>query len=309
MIRHQFDGAGPLVTPSPYALDDCGLDGSWGVRTCRATRWRSERIVARQKCAFKSNLQSRSSVIRHDLRPTMPPGAVRREWSARWRSMVLDHPAIAWSGLPHISDKERLARVLATRDHLRLRRTCRYFSDAPVPVEIIRAAVEAAGTAPSGANHQPWHFAVIGSSARKAEIRAAAEEEERTFYAGKAGSEWLDALAPLGTDADKAYLEIAPWLIVVFAQRRGGIEPGDDKQNYYVSESVGIATGLLLSALHAANVATLTHTPNPMGFLNRACGRPSTEKAAMIVVAGHAAPDASVPLHALRKKPRKPLTR
>ncbi len=208
-----------------------------------------------------------------------------------------------WPGLPELDDGERIARAAALRDTLRTRRTCRYFSDAAVPRAVIEAAIEAAGTAPSGANHQPWHFAVIGSAALKAEIRAAAEREEAAFYAGKAGDEWLAALGPLGTDADKSYLEIAPWLIVVFGQRRGGIDPGDDVQNYYVNESVGIATGFLLAALHAANIATLTHTPNPMRFLNRGCQRPASEKPVMIVVAGHAAADATVPLHALRKKP------
>ena len=216
---------------------------------------------------------------------------------------MLDHPAQPWPGLPALDDAERLHRASAFRDHLRTRRTCRYFSDAPVPRAVIDAAIEAAGTAPSGANHQPWHFAVIESAALKAQIRAAAEEEERAFYEGKASQEWLDALAPLGTDADKAYLDVAPWLIVIFAQRRGGTEPGDDKQNYYVNESVGIATGFLLAALHAANLATLTHTPNPMRFLNRVCARPANEKPVMIVVAGHAAAGATVPLHALRKKP------
>jgi len=216
---------------------------------------------------------------------------------------MLDHPAMPWPGLPALPDTERLARATALRDALRTRRTCRYFADTPVPRAIIEAAIEAAGTAPSGANHQPWHFAVIGSAELKAKIRLAAEEEERAFYAGKASAEWLEALAPLGTDADKAYLEVAPWLIVVFGQRRGGIDPGEDRQNYYVNESVGIATGFLLAALHAANLATLTHTPNPMRFLNAACARPDHEKPMMIVVAGHAAPDATVPLHALRKKP------
>lgn len=219
-----------------------------------------------------------------------------------------NHDALPWPGLPPLNDGERVARVTAFRDTMRTRRTCRYFSDTPVPRAVIEAAIEAAGTAPSGANHQPWHFAVIASPALKAEIRQAAEEEERAFYAGKAGDEWLDALAPLGTDADKSYLEVAPWLIVIFGQRRGGIDPGDDKQNYYVNESVGIATGFLLSALHAANIVTLTHTPNPMGFLNRVCERPASEKPVMIVVAGHAAPDATVPTHALRKKPLAQIT-
>ena len=216
---------------------------------------------------------------------------------------MIDHPAMPWPGLPTLSNNERIGRAIALRDHLRTRRTCRYFSDTPVPRAVIEAAIEAAGTAPSGANHPPWHFAVISSSAIKAAIRTAAEDEERAFYAGKAGDEWLAALGPLGTDADKSYLEIAPWLIVIFGQRRGGIDPGDDMQNYYVNESVGIATGFLLAALHAANVVTLTHTPNPMRFLNRVCQRPASEKAMMIVVAGHAAADATVPLHALRKKP------
>lgn len=216
---------------------------------------------------------------------------------------MLDHPAQPWPGLAPLSDDERVARVQAARDLLRQRRTCRYFADTPVPRAVIETAIEAAGTAPSGANHQPWHFAVIGSADIKAQIRAAAEEEERAFYAGKASAEWLDALAPLGTDADKSYLEVAPWLIVIFAQRRGGIDPGEDRQNYYVNESVGIATGFLLAALNAANIATLTHTPNPMRFLNRVCARPDNEKPMMIVVAGHAAAEATVPIHALRKKP------
>ena len=177
------------------------------------------------------------------------------------------------------------------------------FSDAPVPREVIEEAIRAAGTAPSGANHQPWHFAVISSPDLKHRIRLAAEEEERAFYAGKAGEEWLEALEPLGTDEDKAYLDVAPWHIVVFGQRRGGIERDDKKTNYYVTESVGIACGLLLVALHKAGLATLTHTPNPMGFLRELCGRPSDEKALMIVVAGHPAKDAVVPEHALRKKP------
>lgn len=221
---------------------------------------------------------------------------------------MIDHDALPWPGLPTLDDADRIARVTAFRDTMRTRRTCRYFSDAPVPRDVIEAAIEAAGTAPSGANHQPWHFAVVSSPALKAQIRAAAEEEERAFYEGKAGDEWLEALAPLGTDADKSYLEVAPWLIVIFGQRRGGIDPGDDKQNYYINESVGIATGFLLAALHAANIVTLTHTPNPMRFLNRVCMRPADEKPVMIVVAGHAASNATVPAHALRKKPLAQIT-
>ena len=177
------------------------------------------------------------------------------------------------------------------------------FSQGPVPRDVIEQAILAAGSAPSGANHQPWHFAVIASPERKRAIREAAEVEEREFYAGKASAEWLEALAPLGTDEDKPYLETAPWLIVVFGQRRGGPKPSDDRQNYYVTESVGIACGFLIAALHDAGLATLTHTPNPMKFLNKVCERPANEKPMMIVVAGLPSPDAQVPAHALDKKP------
>ena len=210
--------------------------------------------------------------------------------------------------LPDLSDAERVARVRAAFEQLRTRHTCRMFTDAPVPREVIEYAIRAAGTAPNGANHQPWHFAVIGSADKKRAIREAAETEERRFYGEdgdkpKASEEWLGALAPIGTDASKPFLEIAPWLIVCFAQRTGGIEEDGQTQNYYVNESVGIACGMLISTLHEAGLATLTHTPSPMGFLRDICGRPSNEKPLMIVVVGHAAPDATVPEHALKKKP------
>jgi len=214
-----------------------------------------------------------------------------------------DVPSVPYTELPRLSDGDRLERVRAFREDIATRRTCRMFSDTPVPRAVIEEAILAAGTAPSGANHQPWHFAVIGSPGLKHRIRVAAEKEERAFYAGKAGQEWLAALAPLGTDDDKAYLERAAWSIVVFGQRRGGIEPGERKTNYYVTESVGIACGLLLAALHRAGLATLTHTPSPMGFLRELCGRPADEKPVMVVVAGLPAADAVVPVHALRKKP------
>lgn len=216
---------------------------------------------------------------------------------------MIDHPTLPYTALPRMTDAERIAAAEAFHAHIRERRTCRMFSDAPVPRAVIEAAIRAAGTAPSGANHQPWHFAVISSPAIKAAIRAEAEKEEVAFYAGKAGQEWLEALAPLGTDPDKGFLEVAPWLIVVFGQRRGGIEPGETKQNYYVPESTGIACGLLLAALHAAGLATLTHTPSPMGFLRRICQRPADEKPIMIIVAGLPAADATVPEYATRKKP------
>ena len=213
------------------------------------------------------------------------------------------HEQTPWLPYPAMTDAERIAAARAFYERIRTRRTCRFIGDAPVPRDAIEAALLAAGTAPSGANHQPWHFAVVTSPALKAEIRREAEIEEREFYAGKAGQAWLDALAPLGTDDDKAYLEAAPALIVIFGQRKGGVYPGEARQNYYVNESVGIATGLMLAALHMAGLATLTHTPNPMRFLNRLCGRPGHEKPVMIVVVGHATADATIPVHATIKKP------
>lgn len=210
---------------------------------------------------------------------------------------------LPWPGLPETTPDAMIERSRAFYEQVRSRRTCRFFSPDPVPREVIESALLAASTAPSGANHQPWHFAVISAPEHKKLLREAAEREERTFYAGKAGSEWLAALAPLGTDENKPYLEVAPWHIVVFAQRKGGLEPDDLKQNYYVTESVGIACGFLLLALHDAGLATLTHTPNPMGFLNRLCGRPPHEKPVMVIVAGRPAADATVPAHALIKKP------
>ena len=217
--------------------------------------------------------------------------------------MSADYPKLPYPTLPALTDGERLTRAEAAYERLRTRRTCRFFTDAPVPRALIETAILAAGTAPSGANHQPWHFSAIVSPEAKREVRELAEEEEQAFYAGKAGREWLEALTPLGTDQDKAYLEIAPWLIAVFGQRRGGALPGEQRQNYYVTESVGIAVGLLLATLHEAGLATLTHTPAPMKFLNRICARPADEKPLMLIVAGHPAPDATVPVHATLRKP------
>ncbi len=213
------------------------------------------------------------------------------------------HDTLPYTALPDYSDAERIARSRDFYDAMKTRRTCRYFADDPVPRAVIANAILAAGTAPNGANHQPWHFAVIETPEKKKALRAAAEEEERAFYESKAGKEWLEALAPLGTDADKPFLETAAYLIVIFGQRKGGINPGEMKQNYYVSESVGIATGMLITALHDAGLATLTHTPNPMKFLNELCERPSHEKPMMILVAGKPAPDATIPVHATIKKP------
>jgi nitroreductase len=175
------------------------------------------------------------------------------------------------------------------------RRTVRDFADRPVPRSLIEHCVMTAATAPSGANQQPWTFVCISDAATKREIRAAAEEEERTFYAGRASAEWLEALAPLGTDANKPFLETAPWLIAIFAQRYGIGPDGRRTKHYYVPESVGIATGLLIASLHNAGLATLTHTPSPMGFLNAICGRPENEKPLILLVAGYPAEGAHVP--------------
>lgn len=218
-----------------------------------------------------------------------------------------EHESIPYTLAP-MTDGDRIARAQAARDSLQKRRSCRYFSDAPIPREVIEAAIEAGGTAPNGANHQPWHFAVISSAEKKRAIREAAEEEERAFYAGKASDQWLDALAPIGTDHDKPFLETAPWLVVVFAQRKGGIEEDGKTQNYYVNESVGIACGMLISTLHEAGCATLTHTPSPMGFLRDICERPEHEKPLMIVVVGQPSEGATVPVHAVRKKPLKQIS-
>ena len=214
-----------------------------------------------------------------------------------------DYAVLPWRDYSPMRDEERIAAASKFYEAIATRRTCRQIGPASVPRAVIEAAILAAGTAPSGANHQPWHFAVIGSADYKRQVRIAAEEEEREFYAGKASAEWIEALAPLGTDADKPYLEHAPWLIAIFGQRKGGINPGDDRQNYYVTESVGIATGFLLAALHSAGLATLTHTPNPMRFLNHLCHRPPSEKPVMIIVVGHPLPDAVIPVHAVQKKP------
>jgi len=207
------------------------------------------------------------------------------------------------SDFPAYPEAEMQDRAHAFHTQMQSRRSVRSFSDRAVPLDIIEQCVLAAGTAPSGANHQPWFFSCVGSVDKKTEIRTAAEAEEQAFYSGRAAQDWLDALAPIGTDADKPYMQIAPWLICIFAQRRGGVQAGQDKKNYYISESVGIATGLLIAACHNAGLATLVHTPNPMKFLNRICDRPETEKPFLILVAGYPAPGAMVPRHALVKKP------
>lgn len=184
---------------------------------------------------------------------------------------------------------------------VRRRRTVRQFSDRTVPREVIEKCLLAAGTAPSGANMQPWHFAVATDPGLKSKIREAAEEEEHEFYTRRATDEWLEDLAFLGTDENKPFLETAPFLIGIFSESYRIDEEGNQRKNYYVRESVGIATGILITALHHAGLATLTHTPSPMGFLNRLMNRPENEKPFLLLVVGYPAGDATVP--DISKKP------
>ena len=201
------------------------------------------------------------------------------------------------------SEAEMQAGARAFHVTMQSRRTVRDFSPRPVPREIIETALRTAGTAPNGANLQPWHFAVIGDPAVKQRIRVAAEAEERDFYEHKAPQAWLDALAPLGTDARKPFLETAPWLIAVFAVNSFADATGARQPTYYAKESTGIACGFLIAALHHAGLATLTHTPSPMNFLNEICGRPAHEKPFLLLVTGHPAEGARVPVAATHKKP------
>jgi len=208
--------------------------------------------------------------------------------------------------LPDFVEKsvdEMRAAADAFYQRVKKRHTVRDFSDRAVPRDIIEKCILAAGTAPNGANHQPWHFSAISNPEMKSKIRAAAEEEERTFYEGRAGEEWLKALKPIGTDAEKPFLETAPWLISIFGQRRSIGADGRKYKNYYVPESVSIATGFLLLALHEAGLSTLTHTPNPMSFLTEICGRPATDKPYILLVVGYPAEGAKIPKHAQIKKP------
>lgn len=194
-----------------------------------------------------------------------------------------------------LSDIERLDRAQAFAAELASRRTVRDYSPRPVPRAVIEACLSAAGTAPSGANQQPWRFVAVADPAIKRRIREAAEAEEREFYQHRATPQWLGELAALGTTADKPFLEIAPWLIAVFYEGYGVDAEGNRHKRYYPHESVGIATGLLIAALHRAGLATLTHTPSPMGFLNDIVGRPRNEMAYLLLVVGHPAPGCRVP--------------
>lgn len=194
-----------------------------------------------------------------------------------------------------LTDAEIAARATAFQRTMAARRTLRSFSDRPVPRAVIEDCLRTAGSAPNGANLQPWHFVAVSDPALQREIRLAAEEEEQEFYTHRAPNEWLEALAALGTDAAKPFLEVAPWLIAIFAQPFRILPDGRKLKHYYATESVGIATGFLIAALHQAGLASLTHTPSPMGFLNKLLHRPASEKPFLLLVVGHPADDAEVP--------------
>lgn len=199
------------------------------------------------------------------------------------------------------SEEDMLERATSFYEEIKRRRTVRDFSQKPVPKEVIEQCLLAGGTAPNGANLQPWHFAVVESPEIKKQIRVAAEKEEQEFYNGKAPQEWIDALSHLGTDENKPFLEIAPYLIVVFSKAHEVREDGKIVKHYYSTESTGIATGMLITALHMSGLATLTHTPSPMKFLNQILDRPKNERPFLVLVVGYPTEDAKVPN--ISKKP------
>jgi len=210
---------------------------------------------------------------------------------------------VSFSKMPPKDDKEIKE---LTKSHYRaftFRKTIRDFSERPIPEEAIHNCIKVASMAPSGANHQPWHFVAISSKTIKKKIRYAAEKEEKKFYSSINNDEWLRALEPIGTGPNKLHLEIAPWLIIVFAERYGIKIDGSTFKNYYVTESVGIASGFLISAIHQAGLYCLVHTPNPMKFLTKICKRPTSNKPVMILAIGHPAKDAKIPYAATQKKP------
>jgi nitroreductase len=220
-----------------------------------------------------------------------------------YRKGEVHYQALPLPDRVQLADEAALATAEGFLAYMKKRHSVRDYAARPVAEAVIAACIAAAGTAPSGANHQPWHFVAIGDPAMKARIREGAEEEERAFYSGGGGDEWLAALEPIGTGVAKPHLTDAPWLIVVFAQRYGVTGDGDRYKNYYVPESVGIATGFLIAALHQAGLVCLEHTPNPMKFLGPLCGRPDHEKPVMILPVGYPAEGATVPAVAKRKKP------
>lgn len=200
-----------------------------------------------------------------------------------------------WTEYREYPQEEMIRRAAAFNADIRRRRSIRQFSDRPVPRNVIEDCIRAAASAPSGAHMQPWRFVAVSDAATKRRIRAAAEEEERHFYEHRASEEWLRALEMLGTDANKPFLETAPWLIAIFEERWGTTPGGERMKHYYPTESVGIATGILITSLHHAGLATLTHTPSPMKFLNEILGRPRNERPFLLLVAGYPSPDAAVP--------------
>lgn len=212
-----------------------------------------------------------------------------------------DYPTIPLPDYQEYPLDEMRARLAAFYACVNRRRTVREFSDREVPRDIIETALQAANTAPSGANLQPWHFVVVSGAQTKRKIRVAAEAEEHEFYEHRASAEWLAALEPLGTDSNKPFLETAPYLIAVFLQKFGTLEDGRKVKHYYPSESTGLATGILITALHQAGLVCLTHTPSPMKFLNEILGRPSSERPFLLLVTGYPAADAEVP--DIRRKP------
>jgi iodotyrosine deiodinase len=191
--------------------------------------------------------------------------------------------------------EESLARARAFHEEMDRRRTTRQFSDEPVPRALIESAIRTAGTAPSGAHQQPWTFVAVSDAELKRRIREAAEQEERAFYRERAPQEWLDALAPLGTDEHKTHLTDAPWVVVLFRHVHGRTADGAKRTLYYTQESCGIAAGLFIAAVHHMGLATLTHTPSPMGFLQTLLERPAHEKAMLVMPVGYPAADARVP--------------
>ncbi len=206
-----------------------------------------------------------------------------------------DYPTIPLDQYREYPVEEMRERLKTFYEDIDRRRTVREFSDRPVPRDIIETALLAANTAPSGANLQPWHFAVVSGAETKKKLREAAEVEEREFYEHRASEEWLAALEPLGTDEHKPFLETAPYLIAVFLQKFGALPDGRKVKHYYPTESTGLATGMLITALHTAGLATLTHTPSPMKFLNEILGRPKSERPFLLLVVGYPADDAAVP--------------
>jgi iodotyrosine deiodinase len=194
-----------------------------------------------------------------------------------------------------LAPAESIARGQAFFDEMNARRSVRFFAPDPVPRGLIEQAIRTASTAPSGANMQPWTFVAVSDPSIKHAIRVAAEDEERAFYETKIPDDWREALAPMGTDWHKPFLDIAPWLVVVFAQSYSPRPDGSRRKHYYVAESVGIACGLFIAALHRMGLSTLTHTPSPMHFLAKILGRPDHEKASILFPVGYAAPDATVP--------------